>query len=241
VSISPIRIDKEFGGARPPPFRSARIAILDAARRQLRSRSYAAFFLEDVAAAAGFSSRTVYRQFPSKENLYQESRQALLNELYDTVAVEVPSRMRPADALLFVARHVYDLAKDARHLELIQSMRRDETEQPWLAQSYHRYFHLPLVQGCELYILRKLKCDEASPDYPRIMAEQLVTLVKMIGVREMTSDGVDFAGTEIGYRHLQVIVSAYASLLEHNGLPKLKFPGQAQVETRITSHEMANY
>lgn len=78
---------------REPQGRSAqkRRAILDAATEVFLQKGYLATNMDEIAARAGVSKQTVYKNFPSKETLFVEIVSSVTNRASDRVHSEMPN------------------------------------------------------------------------------------------------------------------------------------------------------
>lgn len=76
-----------------------REAILAAASALFTQRSYAAVQVDEVAKLAGVGKATLYRYFPSKEDLYLESLGRALDELEGRMTARAPAGSDPRSRL----------------------------------------------------------------------------------------------------------------------------------------------
>ena len=186
--------------------------LIEAAHQLLAHRSFAQFSMDSVSAATGLSRRTVYNVFLSKEELYKASRQALLHALAEQIPDEIPPRMDPADALRFFSQAAFDLFSDDRHIELVASIDRDGSDNPWLAADYARYVRLPLLRICENYLLGRAWRRELRPADARVAAEQLLALIEAIAVAPRSPGRLHPVTARTPSDQIVVAVKAYASL-----------------------------
>ncbi len=77
-----------------------REVILTAAAELFAGRDYASVQVEEVAKRAGVGKATLYRYFPSKEELYLESLERALGGLEQTLNAELAPRHQPATVRL---------------------------------------------------------------------------------------------------------------------------------------------
>lgn len=91
--------DVVSGDAAPGWRLKRREAILAAASTLFAQRSYAAVQMDEVARLAGVGKATLYRYFPSKEDLYLESLARALDELEGRMSVLAPAGSDPRSRL----------------------------------------------------------------------------------------------------------------------------------------------
>lgn len=149
----------------------------------LRDRSFAELDLQDVARLARTTRRAIFNQFESKGDLYRSSREELVFELSRAIADSVPERMEPIDGMRFMAELANEVFKHPANQEVNHSIIRDGRRFPWLPLLYDRHVVTPLIQTCEVYILRVTSRDTLPAGQARAIAEQF-----LITVDAMSSD-----------------------------------------------------
>jgi AcrR family transcriptional regulator len=94
--------------------------IVDAASRLFAANPYGAVQMDDVARAAGVGKATLYRYFPSKEELYLAIFGAALGGLEQRLAEIAAARLKPSEALERLLRCLVELLGDQlRSLRLL--------------------------------------------------------------------------------------------------------------------------
>jgi len=159
-----------------------RIEILDAVRLTLRSGSYEALSMEQVAARSAISRRTLYNLFTDKDDLYRTSCEQLLREVADKVTDEIPEKMSAADGMRFFVAACMEVYDNEAARDLVSSVVRDGTRQRWLVEGYHREVHDRLVRASENFLLKKSRHSPLAPGVPRYVGEQVVCVVKSLTV-----------------------------------------------------------
>ena len=97
-----------------------REAILAAASALFAQRSYADVQMDEVAKQAGVGKATLYRYFPSKEDLYLESLARALDELDERLAAPPPVDAAPREQLTAMVSALIDiLAEQLPTLKLL--------------------------------------------------------------------------------------------------------------------------
>lgn len=107
-----------------------REAILAAASALFAQRSYAAVQVDEVAKLAGVGKATLYRYFPSKEELYLESLGRALDELDGRLAAPAPTGADPQARLCSMVSALIDiLGEQLPTLKLLGGDQSDLAEQ----------------------------------------------------------------------------------------------------------------
>lgn len=107
-----------------------REAILAAASVLFAQRSYADVQMDEVAKQAGVGKATLYRYFPSKEDLYLESLGRALDELDGRLAAPPPAAAAPREQLAAMVSALIDiLAEQLPTLKLLGGDHSDLAEQ----------------------------------------------------------------------------------------------------------------
>jgi AcrR family transcriptional regulator len=189
-----------------------RATILDAVRHTLRTSSYEAFSMEEIAARALVTRRTLYNQFTNKDELYRSSCEALLIAVGSIVTDDIPERLPPEDGLRFFVERCMEVYGSEAALDLILSVVRDGKSQPWLVQAYHREVHNRLVRACENFILRQPDRTSMAPGVPLYVGEQLVGIVKALTVGPYIFGQADQIIMPTKER-LSVLAGAYSAII----------------------------
>ena len=159
-----------------------RLDILKAVRIVLRAGSYETLSMEQVAARAAISRRTLYNLFNDKDDLYRSSCELLLKVVADSVTDEIPERMSPADGMRFFVAACMEVYDNEAADDLVLSVVRDGARQRWLVESYHREVHDRLVRASENFILKQTRRSPLAPGVPRYVGEQVVWVIKSLTV-----------------------------------------------------------
>lgn len=99
-------------------------AILDAAAKAFLAREFHEVLIDDVAAAAGTGKGTIYRYFPTKEELFFVSVLHGLDGLSENIARETRDEQLPRRRLEIVARETLRFVWNRR--DLVTLLHRDE-------------------------------------------------------------------------------------------------------------------
>lgn len=141
--------------SRPAPRsrRYNRTAILEVARLLLRSKGLVAISMEEVAAQAGLTRRTIYNHFGNTAQLFELSRKTLLAELTPLVPTRIEHGWPMSRGLTDFADRVARLFRDERHRDLYLSLTRDG--QAWLEAAYQKQILAPMADALAAYLSRQ--------------------------------------------------------------------------------------
>jgi AcrR family transcriptional regulator len=192
-----------------------RIEILGAVRIALRGGSYETLTMEQVAARAAISRRTLYNLFADKDDLYRSSCELLLKNVADKVTDEIPEKMSAVDGMRFFVEACMEVYNSDAAVDLILSVVRDGAQQRWLVQGYHREVHDRLVRASENFILKQSRRSPLPPSVPRFVGEQLVGVVKSLTVGSHVFGHITRPSPPTPDR-LDVLARAYASVISGN-------------------------
>src|ERR1700741_4452388 len=93
----PVTPEPRFTGALST--RNSYSRIVTAARELLLARPRSTFTIQEIATATRLSRRALYNHFPNPEALYRASLRALLEELGDSVEIELAGNLPPERAI----------------------------------------------------------------------------------------------------------------------------------------------
>jgi AcrR family transcriptional regulator len=103
-------------------------AILDAAARVFSGTQFHEALIDEVAAAAGVGKGTIYRYFPTKDDLYFAAVLHSFDELSSALAVTLPREKSPRRRLERIAREVLTFSRNRPDLYVL--LQRDERRFP---------------------------------------------------------------------------------------------------------------
>lgn len=194
-----------------------RMEILDAVRLSLRSGSYETLSMEQVAAKAAMSRRTLYNLFTDKDELYRSSCELLLRNVAAKVTDEIPEKMSAVDGMRFFVAACMEVYGNEEAIDLISSVVRDGARQRWLVEGYHREVHDRLARASENFLLKRSRHSPLAPGVPRYVGEQVICVVKSltVGIHVFGSANRSVPPTN---DRLDVLARAYAAILEGKSL-----------------------
>lgn len=191
--------------------------MLDAVCALLRGGSYQALSMEDVAALAATSRRTLYNLFQDKDELYREACNRMVRTVADLAIDEIPEQMSVSDGLRYFVASCTEVYSSPAGMDLVMVVTRDSIAQPWLVQSYQREVFGRLVRACENFLLKKTRRLPLAPAVPRLVGEQVATTIKSMAVAPWTGGQSALSARDLTNR-TDVLVKAYSSVFENGAI-----------------------
>jgi len=140
-------------------------AIIDAARMQFLSGGYADASMDAIAKAAGVTKQTVYRYFPSKEDLFEATLKDMGNRTQDHLIDLAANPDTPAAleafAVGFVKGHL-----TRKHLDTIRLLIAEAPRAPHLLQLFNAIGRTPTTHQLAAFL-----GDRFQVENPEVMAE----------------------------------------------------------------------
>lgn len=156
------------------PRLSSRDAIIDAAERLCLERGFGAVNMDDLAEAAGVARRTVYNQFPGKEDIVREMLGRLSDQLEHALPPGLETSGGVEDVLPRIGRAILNLHKQPKYLGFLRMVAADSRHHPWIGEAF-----------------------AAAMDPQRLRMERYVTQLTALGIldcRNPTLAAQQFAG-----------------------------------------------
>lgn len=110
-----------------------RDAILEAAVREFRRVGYRSARMDDIAARARVSKRTVYNHFSSKELLFQEISSKFTERVIGAMALRFDSQKSLQEQMEYLAHRYIEVVSDQNFMGLARLVLREKMGQPGLA------------------------------------------------------------------------------------------------------------
>lgn len=191
--------------------------VLYAVRETLRLGSYETLTIEQVAAKASVSRRTLYNLFQDKDDIYRQSCESLIRNVADLVVDEIPERMSTIDGIRFYISSCVDVYGNAATKDLLCTVVRDGAHQAWLPTAYYRHVRDPLVRVCELFLLKKSRRSNLAPGVPRLVGIQIADIVKSISTADIIYNHKG-SHPQLSSEQIDMIAQAHASIIDNNFL-----------------------
>ena len=114
----------------------SREAIVEAAERLFLERGFGSVSMDELAEAAGVARRTLYNQFPGKEEIFREMLLRVSGQLEDAFPPGVETQGDVEDVLRLAARMILELHKHPEYLGFLRMVVADSRQFPWIAEEF---------------------------------------------------------------------------------------------------------
>lgn len=114
----------------------SREAIVDAAQRLFLERGFGSVSMDELAEAAGLARRTLYNQFPSKEEIFRAMLLRLSSQLENAFPAGIETRGEVEEVLRLIAQVILDLHKNEEYLGFLRMVVADSRQFPWIAEEF---------------------------------------------------------------------------------------------------------
>lgn len=160
-------------------FRAKRAAILDAALDCFLERGFAGTSLNRIAAAAAVSTATVYRHFPSKDELFaQIIERTFLDgaaESLDTLPTGQPAAVLPQ-----IAERYARLILTPHFQPLVRVLIAEAVRLPQLGHALEQRGHGPFLAAVKRYFEREHALGTLVVADPGLAAEQFLGMISSV-------------------------------------------------------------
>lgn len=167
-----------WAGSPPTDDEEARSRIVEAAARCVDNRGPIAFSLSEVANELGVSRPTVYRHFPSADELLSAVGQFVMREFSDQMQTHLHEITDPADWVVEGMAIAIEWLPSRPHLTLLLTAGRPESfahgfTSPVAVDMTRRVMHLSSVDW-EEHGLSQIEIDELAQLMLRLIASMLI-------------------------------------------------------------------
>ena len=114
----------------------SREAIVDAAELLFLAHGFGTVSMDELAKAAGVARRTLYNQFGSKEEIFQEMLLRLSGQLEDALPPGIETQGGVEDVLSLIARAILELHKRPRYLGFFRIAVAESRQFPWIPEAF---------------------------------------------------------------------------------------------------------
>jgi len=190
-----------------------RSELMDAAREILRDGSYEKLTIEQIAAKATISRRTLYNLFQDKDDIYRQTCEHLIKTVGDLMVDEIPERMSAIDGIRFYVASCMEIYSNAATKDLLRIVVRDGAQHPWIAKAYSKQIRSPLIRACELFILKKTRRAPMANGAPYHVGAQIADIVKFQVIGPLIF-GLDNVSVDMSTEQLDIIIQAYSGIID---------------------------
>lgn len=189
-------------------------AALEAAARLFLSKGYGSVSMDEIAAEANISKRTLYNRFPSKEALFGE----VVTDIWESLDIPVLPSAKGSDiknALTDFARKLLALLRSERFSGLLRLVAGESGRFPELSKLYGENSIQPLIDGLGGYFAECASLGILKTDDHQFAARQFLGMVKenlfwpiLLGIYPMPSEAED---AEVIKKSIDIILRIYAA------------------------------
>lgn len=148
--------------------------IIKAASEVFLSRGFAGASVDDIAAHAGVSKRTIYKHFESKERLFANIIIHTSKKLVLTLNTSLSKSRDPRETLTELARDYLDLILSREALEIYRLVIAESTRFPELTSAFHQSGAARVSEALASYFNEWQKSGAIQVADPQIAAEQFM-------------------------------------------------------------------
>jgi len=175
-----------------------RAAILQVAREVFIEVGYAATSMSQIAARVGGSKATLYKYFPSKEELFAASLEDLIGSHAEEKALPEPTSENLVKTLAAICKKITTAMVSPPFLSLCRLVVAESPRFPEVGRAYYDKIILPgtkrIADFLQICIDKKL----IKPIDPMLAAEQLLALCRSSGhFRALTNPAEPPTATEL--------------------------------------------
>ena len=161
---------------RAQPGKGSREAIVDAAERLFLERGFGAVSMDELAAAAGLSRRTLYNQFASKDEIFRDMLSRVSRQIEDEFPSGIETTGDAEHVLCTIALNILDLHKSTECLGLLRILIADARQFPWLVSEFASTMH-SLDERLTKYLVHLTHLAVLNCQNPQLAAHQLFGLL----------------------------------------------------------------
>lgn len=149
--------------------------ILDVASQLFRTSGYAAASMEQVANLAEVSKHTLYRRFPSKDELFLRVYNTEIERIIRPVTGQVAAlSAQPMEALRLITRHTVIALLDPVHVGLCRVVYGESVRFPALGKLVREESRKKFAVPLEDYVLRAQQNGDILEGDPKLISQQLL-------------------------------------------------------------------
>ena len=170
--------DRRVGSAGRRKTDGKRRAIVDGACRVFLAEGFGGANMDAVAAAARVSKMTVYRYFPSKEQLFAGVVRDMCDRIVDPALVDAMRRLPLREALRLFGRHMHAIIFSPQTLGLHRIVVAESRRFPELGRLFYDSGPGGSIRALADHIARHRRDPALKVKDPRLAAEEFLELLR---------------------------------------------------------------
>jgi len=169
---------KQIATAKNPPAqrRGSREAIINAAEHLFLERGFGGVSMDELAVEAGVARRTLYNQFPSKEDIFREMLLSVSARIGDALPPGIETQGDVEDVLRLIARGVLAFQAPAEFVGLLRMTVADSRQFPWIATAFDSVLS-PYLERFTRYLSHMTSLGVLNCPDPLLAAQQFLGLL----------------------------------------------------------------
>jgi AcrR family transcriptional regulator len=156
--------------------RDSREAIVEAAARLFLERGFEAVSMDDLAEAGGVARRTLYNQFSSKEEIFQETLQQVMRQLEHVLPPGIETQGDMEYVLRLIAKAIVQLHQRPGYLGFFRMVVADSRQFPWIAEAFASVMD-PLADRFARYLAHLTAMGKLECRNPLLAAHQFMGML----------------------------------------------------------------
>jgi AcrR family transcriptional regulator len=149
---------------------------VDAAKDLFLQRGFGSVSMDELAAAAGVARRTLYNQFASKEEIFQEMLLGVSRQLEHAFPPGMETQGDVERVLRLIARVIVDLHKNPDYLGFLRMVVADSRQFPWIAKQFASVME-PQTERLIRYIAHQAELGTLNCQDPALAAHQFMGII----------------------------------------------------------------
>ena len=176
-------MDIRRGSAAGPKARRGELreAIVAAAERLFLQRGFGAVSMDELAEAAGVARRTLYNQFPNKEEIFRDMLRRVSGQLEDAFPAGVETQGDVEDVLRLVAHMILRLHKHPEYLGFLRMVVADSRQFPWIAEAFATVME-PQTERLVRYLAQLTALGVLDCRNPMLAAHQFIGMLNELSL-----------------------------------------------------------
>jgi len=161
----------------PPALRrGSREAIISAAEHLFLERGFGGVSMDELAVEAGVARRTLYNQFPSKEDIFREMLLRVSTRIGNALPPGIETQGDVEDVLRLFARAVLTFQAPAEFVGLLRMTVADGRQFPWITIAFDAVLK-PYLERFARYLSHLTSLDVLDCSDPLLAAQLFLGLL----------------------------------------------------------------
>ena len=156
--------------------RGSREAIISAAENLFLERGFGGVSMDELAVEAGVARRTLYNQFPSKEDIFREMLLGVSTRIGNSLPPGIETQGDVEDVLRLIAGAVLAFQAPTEFVGLVRMMIADGRQFPWIATAFDSVLR-PYLERFARYLSHLTSLGVLDCPHSLLAAQQFLGLL----------------------------------------------------------------